>query len=148
MTRDNASMQHIRRYLNAHPREMQRVLNKNKSFVFFELLKQNKALGAQGIALTPGYSLAIDRKWIPLGIPIWLNTKRPHAYKEKDKNFQRLMVAQDTGGAIRGIVRGDVYWGAGKQATEIAGKMKHKGNYWLLLPKHIAKQQSKPILEN
>lgn len=137
MTRDNASMQHIRKYLEAHPDQLDNVLNQNKSFVFFEVLKSNDALGAQGVPLTPGYSLAVDRKWVPLGAPVWLSTTRPGHKSEKEKIFQRLMIAQDTGGAIKGIVRGDIYWGAGERATSIAGKMKNKGYYWLLLPRHI-----------
>lgn len=136
MTFDNASMQHIRRYLEANPDQIDPVLNQNKSFVFFNELRQNAALGSQGVALTPGYSMAIDRKWIPLGAPVWLSTTRPDHHSSKQKRLQRLMIAQDTGGAIRGVVRGDVYWGAGKRATAIAGKMKNKGYYWLLLPRN------------
>lgn len=146
MTKDNASMQHIRNYLKAHPDQLDHVLNQNKSFVFFEVLKNNEALGSQGVALTPGYSLAVDRKWIPLGAPIWLNTTRPDHTTEQQKPFQRLMIAQDTGGAIKGVVRGDVYWGAGERANSIAGKMKNKGHYWLLLPKHILEQLQDKIL--
>lgn len=136
MTRDNASMQHIRSYLEAHPDQIDPVLNQNKSFVFFEVLRNKDALGTQGVPLTPGYSLAIDRKWVPLGIPVWLNTTRPDDKSDHQKKFRRLMVAQDTGGAIKGVVRGDVYWGAGERATSIAGRMKNPGHYWLLLPKH------------
>lgn len=136
MTRDNASMQHIRSYLASHPDEIDTVLNTNKSFVFFQKLKQSVALGAQGIALTPGYSLAVDRRWIPLGIPLWLNTTRPHHQLDEPRTLQRLMIAQDTGGAIRGMVRGDVYWGAGDKAESIAGKMKNYGNYWIMIPKN------------
>lgn len=134
MTKDNASMQHIRSYLEAHPEQIDKVLNQNKSFVFFNTLATYEALGAQGVALTPGYSLAVDHKWVPYGTPIWLNTTRPAEKSEKNKMFHRLMVAQDTGGAIKGTVRGDVYWGAGDRATTIAGRMKNRGYYWLLLP--------------
>ena len=147
MTRDNASMQHIRQYLEAHPKQIDPVLNQNKSFVFFDVLPERAALGAQGVALTPGYSLAIDRKWVPLGTPVWLSTTRPDEKTEEQKTFQRLMVAQDTGGAIKGVVRGDVYWGAGERATAIAGKMKNAGHYWLLLPKQAFlrfQEQMKP----
>jgi membrane-bound lytic murein transglycosylase A len=136
MTKDNASMQHIRRYLEANPQEKDKILNKNKSFVFFHFLKNDAALGAQGVALTPGYSLAIDRKWIPLGAPLWLHTTRPTKQSDNEKIMQRLMIAQDTGGAIRGLVRGDIYWGAGENATYIASRMKNLGHYWLLLPRH------------
>ena len=137
MTRDNASMQRIRSYLALHPDELHSVLNQNKSFIFFSLLAKNAALGSQGVALTPGYSLAVDRQWVPLGTPIWLNTTRPYQHTDRQKPFQRLMIAQDTGGAIKGVVRGDVYWGAGEQATAIAGRMKNPGHYWLLLPRSV-----------
>ena len=89
----------------------------------------------KGILLTPGYSLAVDQNWVPLGTPIWLNTTRPDEQTNATHPFKRLMVAQDTGGAIRGAVRGDIYWGEGSRATEIAGKMKDTGRYWLLLPR-------------
>jgi membrane-bound lytic murein transglycosylase A len=135
MTRDNASMQRIRAYLESHPSEMSAVINKNQSFVFFRILTDQKgALGAQGLLLTAGYSLAVDRAWVPLGTPVWLQTTRPDEKTEKTHTFSRLMIAQDTGGAIKGAVRGDVFWGAGEHATAVAGKMKHQGRYWLLLP--------------
>jgi len=138
MTKQTASMQGIRAYLEANPEEILPVINRNKSFVFFQILHHSAAMGAQGVALTPGYSLAVDRKWIPLGTPLWLSTTRPVIDSDKPKKLQRLMIAQDTGGAIRGAVRGDVFWGAGDEATYIAGKMKNEGHYWLLLPKHRA----------
>ncbi|MCX7116529.1 MAG: MltA domain-containing protein [Legionellales bacterium] len=134
MTLENASMQHIRRYLEANPSQIDQVLNENKSFVFFNALKQNAALGSQGVVLTPGYSLAVDKQWVPLGTPIWLSTTHPDEITDENKVLQRLMIAQDTGGAIKGKVRGDVYWGAGDTATAIAGKMKNMGHYWMLLP--------------
>lgn len=138
MTKHNASMQRIRNYFKMHPDAVESVLNQNKSFVFFSKSSQKAAIGAQGVALTPGYSLAVDRKWVPLGMPIWLNTTRPDNDGKGQKPFQRLMIAQDTGGAIRGPVRGDVYWGDGERAIAIAGHMKNQGFYWLLLPKHVA----------
>lgn len=135
MTRDNASMQHIRRYLEAHPQEIRHVLNQNKSFVFFEISKTSDAFGSQGTTLTPGYSMAVDPTWVPMGTPLWLNTTRPANHSDQMLPFQRLMIAQDTGGAIRGAVRGDVYWGPGHRAESIAGRMKNPGKYWMLLPK-------------
>lgn len=140
MDKSKVTMQGIRSYLEAHPDKIEPIINENKSFVFFKTLNQKAALGAQGIALTPGYSLAVDRTWIPLGLPIWLKTTRPHQKEDKVLSFERLMIAQDTGGAIRGPVRGDVYWGASKKAAEIAGKMKNPGHYWLLLPRAKAFQ--------
>ena len=85
--------------------------------------------------LTAGRSLAVDRKFLPLGIPIWLNAD----YLDENANLlQRLMVSQDTGGAIKGLVRGDVFWGSGGKALALAGPMKAKGEFYVFLPKTIA----------
>lgn len=136
MTRENASMQGIRAYLDAHPEEREAIINQNQSFVFFRKLTMDAALGSQGVALTPGYSLAIDKEWIPMGAPLWLSTSVPNSRNpDINKPMHRLMIAQDTGGAIRGKIRGDVYWGGGDKASVIAGHMKNEGHYWLLLPK-------------
>ena len=144
MTKHNASMQGIKKYFKAHPKQMDKVINQNKSFVFFRKLSLDAALGSQGVALTPGYSLAIDREWIPMGAPLWLSTTRPDSKKpDTSKPMQRLMIAQDTGGAIRGKVRGDVFWGGGNKATLIAGHMKNEGHYWLLLPIHTVSRLQK-----
>ncbi|GGI76763.1 murein transglycosylase A [Legionella impletisoli] len=134
LTKQNASMQGIRNYFKAHPEEINAVLNQNKSFVFFHRHSRVEALGSQGVPLTPGYSMAVDLKWVPIGTPLWLKTTRPD-HKNKKKPLERLMIAQDTGGAIRGPVRGDLYWGTGDEAIFIAGHMKNMGYYWLLLPK-------------
>lgn len=136
MTRHTASKTAIIRYLEEHPGKMNSVLHQNKSFVFFQTTNGHKALGAQDMALTPGYSLAIDKRWIPLGAPLWLNTKSPVKKTNSEKTFQRLMIAQDTGGAIRGLMRGDVYWGSGTRASFLGEHMKNTGSYWLLLPKY------------
>ena len=138
MTKHNASMQGIKRYLEAHPKQVDTVINQNQSFVFFRKLSLDAALGSQGVALTPGFSLAIDKQWIPMGAPVWLSTTRPDSSNpDINKPLQRLMIAQDTGGAIKGKVRGDVFWGGGDKATLIAGHMKNEGYYWLLLPRHV-----------
>lgn len=143
MTRHNASKTAIIRYLENHPEKAKTIIQKNKSFVFFEDMGEPMALGAQGMALTPGYSLAVDKKWIPLGAPLWLDTKRPAKNQSSEKQFQRLMIAQDTGGAIRGFMRGDIYWGSGKFAAFLGEHMKNKGHYWLLLPKNILNRLAK-----
>ncbi|KTD38848.1 membrane-bound lytic murein transglycosylase (MltA) family protein [Legionella nautarum] len=137
MNKDTASKTAIKRYFQNHPSKVNTILHQNKSFVFFENLKKPIALGVQDITLTPGYSLAIDKRWIPLGSPLWLSTKKPLSQNNRLKDFQRLMIAQDTGGAIRGLMRGDVYWGSGKQASFLGENMKNEGRYWLFLPKHI-----------
>lgn len=137
MTKHNASKNAIKRYLENHPQKINSILQQNKSFVFFKDQKQPAALGAQGMALTPGYSLAVDKRWIPLGMPLWLSTKKPDMHKDNTQSFQRLMIAQDTGGAIRGLMRGDIYWGTGKTAAFLGEQMKNKGRFWLLLPKYM-----------
>lgn len=141
LSREQLSMQSIREYLTAHPSEIKEILNQNESFIFFSILPKDAVLGSQGVALTAGYSLAVDRKYIPMGAPLWLSTTYPDANDyNKSLDLNRLMIAQDTGGAIKGIVRGDVFWGAGKDASAIAGHMKNKGQYWILLPKSLSDQ--------
>ncbi|HUN50022.1 MAG TPA: MltA domain-containing protein [Candidatus Sulfotelmatobacter sp.] len=129
------SMQSIRQWLLAHPAEARRVMEENPSYVFFREIKGGQAIGAEGVALTPGRSLAVDHRYIPYGVPLWLDTTLPGA---AGAPLRRLMLAQDTGGAIRGPVRGDVFWGFGPEAAETAGHMKQPGRWWLLLPKPAA----------
>ncbi|MES1240603.1 MAG: MltA domain-containing protein [Acidobacteriota bacterium] len=139
LTRETVSMQTIRQWLEEHPDEADDVMARNASYVFFNELKGAGPLGAQGVALTPGRSLAVDRKHWPLGVPIWLDAEAPSPRPgEPDRPLRRLLVAQDTGGAIRGAIRGDVFWGHGEDAAEIAGRMKHRGRMWVLLPRRPA----------
>ncbi|HVT63451.1 MAG TPA: murein transglycosylase A [Legionellaceae bacterium] len=138
LTKQTLSKQNIEAYLAAHPEEADDILHHNRSFVFFEILDKKGAYGTQGVTLTPGYSLAVDMDWVPLGMPVWLNTSFPDPHQNNDSPLHRLMIAQDTGGAIKGMIRGDVFWGKGKKAEAIAGKMKNQGHYWLLIPKKQA----------
>ena len=101
---------------------------------YFQETEDNSFHGAQDVTLTPGYSMAIDRQWIPLGTPLWLTTEVRQDFSKKAQPFNRLMIAQDIGNAIRGAVRGDMYWGPGSKATKIASNIKNQGTYWLLLP--------------
>jgi len=138
--REQVSMQSIRAWLAANPDQAREVMNKNPSFVFFRTLAPPAAaddgpLGAEGVALTPGRSLAVDRAHLAMGLPVWLDAEDP---LEASRRLQRLLVAQDTGGAIRGPVRGDVFWGFGSDAAERAGKMRSAGRYWILLPRDAA----------
>ena len=136
LTKKNVSMQTIREWLMQHPEKTADVLNANSSYVFFRRLKENDPHGVENVPLTPERSLAIDMRYIPLGVPIWLSTSIPDLKRKEDSiPFHQLLVTQDTGGAIKGIVRGDIYWGAGEKAAFIAGSMKNSGEYWLLLPK-------------
>lgn len=130
--RERMSMQAIRAWLAANPAEGDKVMRMNPSYVFFRENKAAGAIGAQGVVLTPDRSLAVDRRIYPMGVPIWIDTRLPD-----DKPLQRLMLAQDTGGAIRGPVRGDIFFGAGDAAGELAGRMKQAGDWYLLLPKTV-----------
>ncbi len=128
----------IRDWLDRNPGEAGKLLRANPSYVFFRELGGDSPLGAQQVPLTPGRSLAVDRAHLPLGLPIWLDATYPRADGQGDLPLRRLFIAQDTGGAIRGPVRGDIFWGAGADAAAIAGRMKHTGRYWLLLPRPLA----------
>jgi membrane-bound lytic murein transglycosylase A len=147
LERGRVSMQSIKAWLNAHPDQAQALMNRNPSYVFFRDLGPGPGpLGAQGVALTPGRSLAVDRKFYPLGLPIWLDTTLPVATEgAAPALMRRLMVGQDTGGAIRGPVRGDVFFGPGAEAERLAGAMKQPGRWWLLLPNAVA--ASLPVAE-
>ena len=134
LIKDEVSLQTIRAWMKANPSQAQDLMTTNKSYVFFRELEGAGPEGGEGIALTAGRSLAIDRSIIPYGIPVWLSAENPDP---KQKKINRLMMAQDTGGAIRGPVRGDYFWGYGDQAEIMAGAMKSKGRYWFLLPKNL-----------
>lgn len=129
---EQASMQGIKTWARANPKRLQELLNQNPSLVFFRELKAEGSgpQGAMGIALTPERSIAVDPRTTPLGAPVWLSTTQPNS----DQLLQRLMLAQDTGGAIRGPVRADFYWGSGPTAGSQAGRMKQAGRMWVLLP--------------
>ncbi len=137
----NVSMQSIRTWLSAYPVQARQVMDMNPSYVFFRELRGPGPIGALGVALSPGRSIAVDHRLIPLGIPVWLQASHPAAdIKSDDKPLNRLMLAQDTGGAIRGGVRGDVFWGHGNRAAAIAGRMKNAGEWFLLLPRVLAER--------
>ncbi|HET9212810.1 MAG TPA: MltA domain-containing protein [Thermoanaerobaculia bacterium] len=135
---ETVSLQTIRAWLEAHPDKIDQVLEKDASYVFFQEVKGEGPLGAEGVPLTPGRSLAVDLNYLPLGVPLWLSGGMPAPQEgEPDRKLHRLLIAQDTGGAIRGPVRGDLFWGFGPEAEAVAGRMKHRGKLWVLLPKGI-----------
>jgi len=126
------TMEAIRKKLAENPKEARETMDLNASYVFFRRMPGLEVVGAQNVELTPKRSLAGDRRFVPLGAPIWLDTK-----DGKGADFKHLMVAQDTGGAIKGAVRGDVFWGSGVEATEQAGSMQSRGRAYILLPKTV-----------
>jgi membrane-bound lytic murein transglycosylase A len=127
----DTSMPAIRAWAKAHPDEGRQLLAKNPRYIFYGVnAGPDGPLGTEGVALTPERSLAVDAKFIPLGVPVWLDTVDPAG-----QPLRRVMMAQDTGSAIKGPVRGDVFWGSGEAAFEQAGRMKSRGQLTLLLPR-------------
>ena len=137
VSRDRASMQEIRKWLRGNPQKAAAMMRRNTRYIFFRKIDGEGPVGAQGVALTAGRSLAVDPSFIPLGAPIWLDTTWPAS----DRPLRRLMVAQDTGSAIKGAVRGDFYWGTGEAALAEAGRMRQRGAYYLLLPNTVAERR-------
>ena len=133
---EQTSMQGIKAWGKRHPDKLPELLAQNPSFVFFkELLNTSGGpLGALGVPITGGRSIAVDARAIPLGAPVWLATTEPAS----STVMNRLVLAQDTGGAIRGNVRADFFWGFGDAAGKQAGMMKQSGRMWVLLPKTMA----------
>lgn len=129
---EKASMQGIKAWGQKNPARLNELLQQNSSFVFFRELPAGVPgpLGSLGVPLTAGRSLAIDPRAVPQGAPVFLATTWPNT----DKRLHRLMVAQDTGGAIKGSVRADFFWGFGPEAGDQAGKMRQSGRMWVLMP--------------
>jgi len=130
---EEASMQGIKAWAARNPQRLPELLAQNPSYVFFRELpaELSAPLGALGVPLTEAYSIAIDPRNIPLGVPVLLSTTYPNS----SEPLNRLMLAQDTGGAIKGAVRADFFWGFGDEAGRQAGRMKQSGQMWALLPK-------------
>ena len=133
---EDASMQGIQAWARANPGRLDELLNSNPSYVFFREAPNGNGgpVGALGVPLTAGRSIAVDPRSVPLGAPVFLATTRPNSTKP----LNRLMLAQDTGSAITGAVRADFFWGFGKEAGEQAGRMKQSGRMWVLLPPEAA----------
>lgn len=132
LTVEGASMQSIRAWLRANPAAGRALIAENPRYVFFRETGAAGAIGAQGVPLTAGRSLAVDPAFVPLGAPVWLDTAWPG---RPDRPLRRLMVAQDTGGGIKGPVRGDLFWGTGEAALDEAGRMHQPGRYYVLVPR-------------
>ncbi len=133
--KEEMSAAKIREWLYRNPYRARAMMMYNPSYVFFRELEGEGPIGAQGVPLTPEVSLAVDDDYIPYGAPLWLETTLPAEKGKKPRPFHRLMIAQDTGGAIRGPVRGDVFFGYGRRAEFLADHMKQQGSYYLFLPK-------------
>ena len=135
--RDKLTMAAIRSWMKQDPEAGAALRRENPSYVFFREVKGDGPIGAEGAALSAERSVAVDRAFVALGTPVWLEADERFAAAD---NVRRLMVAQDTGGAIKGPVRGDVFWGTGNVAGSRAGVMNASGRYYLLLPRAVARR--------
>src|SRR5690606_25686742 len=135
LTLDKASMQGIKDWARSNLDKLSELLNSNPSYVFFRELPAGLPgpIGALGVPILAERTVAIDPKYIPLGAPVFLSTTYPNS----EKPLKRLMMAQDTGGAIKGGVRADLYWGAGAEAGRKAGAMKQRGRIWVRRPQGL-----------
>jgi membrane-bound lytic murein transglycosylase A len=139
IAREEMSMQRIRDWMAAHPDEAPAVRATNRAYVFFRitgLSNDGEPVGAQGVPLTPGRSIAVDRLH-EYGIPFFIAAVLPIESAKPASPFHRLMIAQDTGSAIVGPARADLYWGAGDEAARIAGRIRHPGRFVMLLPREL-----------
>ncbi len=139
--RAEMTMDKIRAYFAETPEEAREIMRMNKSFIFFrevaELAPDAEAVGAQGLPLTRERSIAVDRAIHAYGTPFWIEAELPLENESTMTPFRRLMLAQDTGSAIVGPARADVYFGAGIDAGTIAGRLKHAGRFFMLVPRAI-----------
>lgn len=146
--REKISMDAIRTYISQNPEAGRELMRQNKSYVFFrvakELSKEDGAVGAQGLPLTAGRSIAVDRALHVYGTPFYIDAKLPIDGDAPTTPFQRLMIAQDTGSAIVGPARADIFFGAGKDAGSIAGRIQHPGRFAMLLPRSIDPSRAPP----
>ncbi len=143
MTKEEMSMQGIRSYLSGHPEIVDETLNYNPSYVFFRILERGP-LGNIGVPLTPGRSIALDSRLFPKGALCFIKSEKPveniNGKIEKWEKFSRFIINQDTGGAITGAGRADIFWGSGKYAELAAGHMKQEGELFVLIKKDFNKR--------
>ena len=142
LKRSEVTMPAIKKWIMENPDRAPELMQANKSYIFFRILESSGPVGSQGVVLTPGRSLAVDRTHIPLSAPLFLagSYPNPNDLAGPALDLNRLVIAQDTGGAIRGELRGDVFWGMGVEQEIIAGNMKNEAKFYMLLPKALAKR--------
>ena len=141
VSKEEMSMDKIRDFMEANPEEGKELRHKNRSFVFFQetpLGAQDECIGAQGVPLTPGRSLAVDKRVHVYGTPIWIDADLPIESERPETKFRHLLFAQDTGSAIVGPARADIYFGHGEEISHIAGRIKQHGQFVMLVPQSVA----------
>jgi membrane-bound lytic murein transglycosylase A len=137
LPRGKGTMQGIRDEFRAHMDQFDEITDGNESMVFFKLGSEPGAVGSQHVMLTPRRSAAVDRNFIAASTPLWVDTHAPRATGRGVEPWRHLVIAQDTGGNIKGAVRADLYWGPDASDGEVAGRLGGKGQYWALLPKRV-----------
>jgi len=126
----------IKEWMRNNPEKADDVMNSNESFVFFKIASDEYVVGAQGVPLTPEHSLAVDSDIMPYGFPLWIDTVLKGKNNSKEP-YRTLVISQDTGSAIKGTVRGDIFFGRGAEAEEKASYMASAGEYYILLPVNV-----------
>ena len=140
VSKEEMSMDKIRDYMEANLEEGKALRRKNRSFVFFQetlLRADDECIGAQGVPLTAGRSLAVDKRVHVYGTPIWIEAQLPIESEKPETKFRRLLFAQDTGSAIVGPARADIYFGHGEEISHIAGRIKQYGQFVVLMPQNV-----------
>ena len=141
--REEMSLERIREWMRANPESAEEVRRQNPSFVFFRIVglsdgsDDQEAIGAQGVPLTPARSIAVDKSLHVYGTPFFIQAGLPLTSEKRTASFDRLMIAQDTGSAIVGPARADIFWGAGDGAGRVAGRIRHPGSFAMLVPREI-----------
>jgi len=141
VSKEEMSMDKIRDFMEANPEEGKELRRKNRSFVFFQetpLRAHDECIGAQGVPLTPGRSLAVDKHIHVYGTPIWIEAELPIESEKPETKFHRLLFAQDTGSAIVGPARADIYFGHGEEISHVAGRIKQYGQFVMFVPQSVA----------
>jgi membrane-bound lytic murein transglycosylase A len=129
-------------WLHKNPNYAKKIMESDPSYVFFKPIEGDQPVGGQGVNLKSERSLAVDYGLYPYGTPVWVATKLPENSLFRGREYKRLFIAQDTGGAIRGAVRGDVFFGRGAKAEEVAGRFKAKGRFFVFFPKTVEVPES------
>jgi membrane-bound lytic murein transglycosylase A len=140
VSKEEMSMDKIRDFMEVNPEEGKALRRKNRSFVFFQetpLGAHDECIGAQGVPLTAGRSLAVDKRIHVYGTPVWIEAELPINSERPETRFRRLLFAQDTGSAIVGPARADIYFGHGEEISHIAGRIKQNGQFVMLVPQNV-----------
>jgi membrane-bound lytic murein transglycosylase A len=139
LQRGEGTMQGIRAWFHDHPARFDEIADQDAAYVFFSESARPGAIGSQKAILTAQRSMAVDRAFVAMSTPIWVEGRAPVRGKTAEQLWHHLLIAQDTGAGIVGAVRGDIYWGDDAEAADLGGRMGGPGRYWLLLPRGVTR---------